>query len=83
MMWGVEGTSMTFSEEQVQQAREVVSKAVADLGTLTPGQATDLLLDNLEWLGSCQQAKELVAWLRGAEADLQSAQYRLVESMEA
>jgi hypothetical protein len=49
-----------FSASQVAQARNVIDRATDALGTLSIGQATDLLLDNLDWLEDVAHAKFLL-----------------------
>lgn len=54
------GQNMKFTTEQLDAARLIVVKAKKDLGDLSFGQQSDLLMDNLSWLKSTDEARELV-----------------------
>lgn len=47
----------------VAEAASLITRAEQSLGPLTHGQRVDLLLDNLDWLGSCDDAKALLTQL--------------------
>ena len=53
-----------FTAAEKAQAWRLIHNACEALGTLTDGQASDLLLDNLEWLPDVHSAHNLVAECR-------------------
>lgn len=58
-----------FTPTQVQEAAHVIARAKAALGTRwIDAQLSDLLMDNLRWLKSCDDARALIAQLSSLEA---------------
>jgi hypothetical protein len=49
-----------FTADQIAEARGVLERAEAALGSLSIGQATDLFLDNFSWLFDVREAKSLL-----------------------
>ena len=56
-MSGLQASSASW---QINFARGVILRAEAVLGPLNEGQSVDLLLDNCDWIRTCEESRHLV-----------------------
>ena len=56
----------TIAANRIDQCRSKIQEAECDLGPLSFGQKSDLLLDNFEWIPGSAESHEIVQYLERA-----------------